>query len=55
MNGEKTLKQQLNEKLQDFVRQDLVGVITETGEEYFVFRTPIGQSFVISVKEEEQK
>jgi len=55
MKGEKTLKQQLAEKLQGFVREDLVGVVTEVNEECFVFRVPTGQSFVISVTEKKEK
>ncbi len=55
MNGEKALKQQLAEKLQGFVKEDLVGVVTETGEDYFVFRVPSGQNFVVSVTEKAEK
>ncbi len=55
MNGEKTLRQQLTEKLQGFVKEDLVGTVIEAGEGYFVFRVPTGQSFVISVAEKEEK
>ena len=55
MEGEKTLRQQLTEKLQGLVKEDLVGIVTETGEDYFVFRIPAGQSFVISVAEREEK
>lgn len=55
MNGEKTLTQQLTEKLQDLAKSDLVGTVTEKGEDYFVFRVPAGQSFVISVAEKAEK
>lgn len=55
MNGEKNLKEQLTEKLQGFVKEDLVGTVIETGEDYFIFRVPTGQSFVISVAEKEEK
>lgn len=55
MNGEKALTQQLTEKLQGLAKNDLVGTVTETGENYFVFRVPAGQSFVISVAEKAEK
>lgn len=55
MNGEKTLMQQLTEKLQGFVKEDLVGIVTEKGEDYFVFRVPTGQSFLINVTERTEK